>query len=292
MDVPMFCIRCKKATDSTDCEDKTAKNGRLYRCGKCEVCGIKKTNFIKRGETKPSGTTGGGLEVGDEDRPEMEQYAKLSASTYIPKEERQQWLHKEGLTNYLLDEALSDVENTVFYDPEAKKVVYGSRGSVSAKDWLFDDALIASGATTAFELAPRYRSTLKRIDETTKKYADYQPTLTGHSLGSTLISTAGAERNIPFRGFATGSSPMGYGKSFTQRVKKIFRPSQSNWLKENAKTYNVWTDPVSISDTLFPIHDSKHYNISKKKTKNPHSIENFFTPTTGGRMTLRQHCPI
>lgn len=292
----MFCVKCKKNTHTEEpTEEFTAKNGRLCRRGKCVVCSTRKTSFIRGGRPKKvedGAVMGEGLPVDDAERPEMEKYAKFASSTYIPVEEREEFLKKEGMEGFLLDKELSDVENTVFYNPDSKEMVYGARGSVAAKDWLVDDALIATGATNVFNYAPRYRSTKKRIEEARSKYGDYKHHLTGHSLGSTLISTAGSDMKIPFHGFSTGSSPAGWGKSMSEKVKNMFNPNRKKWLTANAKTYNVWTDPVSISDTIFPIWNTKHYNINKKKgVPNPHSILNFYSPTGGGVRKLKKHAP-
>jgi len=290
-DFTSFCVRCKKHTGTNDPTVYTSANGRSMRKGQCAECDSKKSVFVKSGKTRPEDIEGGAISLPDTEREEMEKYAKFASASYVPVEERQQYLHNEGLNDYLLDTTLSDVENSVFYNPESKKVVYSARGSVSAKDWLVDDALIATGHTGLFNAAPRYKSTKARIQQTLEKYPEYSPILSSHSLGSTLTSTAGTELSIPFRGYSTGSSPMGYGKAMMERFKNIFKPSKKKWLEEHSKTYNVITDPISISDTLFPIWGSKHY-YTKAKVTSPHSIENYFKPTKGGRMLLRKHCPL
>ena len=48
----MYCVKCRKVTPTTDDEFVITKNKRLLRVGKCDICGIKKTQFAK----KTSGT--------------------------------------------------------------------------------------------------------------------------------------------------------------------------------------------------------------------------------------------
>jgi len=258
----MFCVKCKKQTETIDETNSTSKNGRNVKKGKCKECGTNKTCFVK-GKPKVAKEEEGQDKIGGaappaegEETEDMEKYAKFSAATYIPKDEREEWLKKEGINNYLLDKDLSDVENTVFYNPETKHMVYGARGSVAAKDWLIDDMAIAAGKKGLFEALPRYKSTKERLKQATQKYSDYKHDAASHSLGATLITTAGTELNVPFHAYSTGSSPAGWGSSVWERTKNIFKPAKKKWLKEHGKTYNVWTDPVSIADTIFPVYDS------------------------------------
>ena len=44
----MFCVKCRKATNTTDLRDAVSKNGRNMKRGKCVVCGTTKTQFRKR----------------------------------------------------------------------------------------------------------------------------------------------------------------------------------------------------------------------------------------------------
>ena len=44
-----YCLKCKKDTESVDLK---IKNGRLMLLWKCDVCGSKKSKFIKEQEAK------------------------------------------------------------------------------------------------------------------------------------------------------------------------------------------------------------------------------------------------
>ena len=43
----MYCVRCKKQTDTTNEQFTTSKNNRRMKRGKCVVCGTTKTQFVK-----------------------------------------------------------------------------------------------------------------------------------------------------------------------------------------------------------------------------------------------------
>ena len=43
----MYCVKCKKATDTSDVQFAVSKNGRNMKREKCVICGTTKTQFIK-----------------------------------------------------------------------------------------------------------------------------------------------------------------------------------------------------------------------------------------------------
>ena len=43
----MYCVKCKKATDTSDVLFVVSKNGRNMKRGMCVICGTTKTQFIK-----------------------------------------------------------------------------------------------------------------------------------------------------------------------------------------------------------------------------------------------------
>ena len=45
----MYCLKCKKVTDTTHLVETVSKNGRLMQQGVCAVCGQRKSKFIKQG---------------------------------------------------------------------------------------------------------------------------------------------------------------------------------------------------------------------------------------------------
>ena len=45
----MYCVKCRKATDTSDVQFTVRKNGRNMKREKCVICGTTKTQFIKGG---------------------------------------------------------------------------------------------------------------------------------------------------------------------------------------------------------------------------------------------------
>ena len=43
----MYCVKCKKQTDTTNERITTTKNNRHMKRGTCVICGINKAQFIK-----------------------------------------------------------------------------------------------------------------------------------------------------------------------------------------------------------------------------------------------------
>ena len=43
----MYCVKCKKATDTSNVQYAVSKNGRNMKRGKCVIRGMTKTQFIK-----------------------------------------------------------------------------------------------------------------------------------------------------------------------------------------------------------------------------------------------------
>ena len=45
----MYCVKCKRITETGDLQNVVSKNGRNMKRGKCVVCKRTKTQFVKRG---------------------------------------------------------------------------------------------------------------------------------------------------------------------------------------------------------------------------------------------------
>ena len=48
----LYCVKCKKYTDTVDIQYAVSKNGKNMKRGRCTECGIIKTQFVKGGKTK------------------------------------------------------------------------------------------------------------------------------------------------------------------------------------------------------------------------------------------------
>ena len=47
-----YCVKCKKDSENIDPKIVRTKNNRLAMQSKCSFCGIKKSRFVKKQETK------------------------------------------------------------------------------------------------------------------------------------------------------------------------------------------------------------------------------------------------
>ena len=47
----MYCLKCRRVTETENITTATSKNGRLMRRGQCITCGNTKTQFMKRDVT-------------------------------------------------------------------------------------------------------------------------------------------------------------------------------------------------------------------------------------------------
>ena len=45
----MFCLKCRRVTETANITTTTSKNGRLMRRSQCVTCGKTKTQFVNRG---------------------------------------------------------------------------------------------------------------------------------------------------------------------------------------------------------------------------------------------------
>ena len=57
----MYCVRCKKKTETTNEQIATTSNNRQMKRGKCAICGTTKTQFIKSSIEKPGKAKGGSI---------------------------------------------------------------------------------------------------------------------------------------------------------------------------------------------------------------------------------------
>ena len=46
----MYCVKCRRVTETENISIATSKNGRLMRRGQCITCGKTKTQFVKKNE--------------------------------------------------------------------------------------------------------------------------------------------------------------------------------------------------------------------------------------------------
>jgi hypothetical protein len=91
-------------------------------------------------------------------------------------------IEKKG---YIKDNELSNHNESVFYNPQSKKLLYNVSGSHNSKDWLVTDFGLALGRLKG---TSRYEEAEKVLNKAKAKYSPKETTLTGHSLSGPIIN--------------------------------------------------------------------------------------------------------
>ncbi|KAJ1631009.1 hypothetical protein T492DRAFT_1115900 [Pavlovales sp. CCMP2436] len=125
----------------------------------------------------------------------------LARASYMPLPQAAEFVKTLG---YTLDTELSRQNTMVFVDANGQPTV-AHRGSVTAKDWLVDDALIAVGAHKNTDRLNLSRSITAAAE---KKYGKPANTV-GHSLGGRLAEQSGAGGQIVTINKAAGLGDIG-----------------------------------------------------------------------------------
>jgi hypothetical protein len=122
--------------------------------------------------------------------------------SYSSLEKTQRKLQPYG---YKLDTALSTKQNKVFIQPESKKLVFTTAGTnpLSARD-IATDAYLAFLGKAGLQSTSRYKESEAVLKKAREKYKGYKKTLSGHSLGSTIVSNL-ANPDEQVKGFGSGS---------------------------------------------------------------------------------------
>ena len=101
--------------------------------------------------------------------------------------------HKLDKQNYKMDNDLSNIEEKVYYNNKTKDVLIGYRGSVNFRnDWLGTDVKLLTGNIKNSE---RYKRSVDVYEKAKQKYHTDKVTLVGDSLGGSLASVVGSDKD-------------------------------------------------------------------------------------------------
>ena len=117
-------------------------------------------------------------------------------SSYGNKKAKQKILN-EG---YVKDKKLSSANQKVFYNPETGNLLFNVAGSRTAKDFLYNDPMLAIGK---LKQTGRYKDAKKTLEKAKEFYNPTNTTVVGHSL-SGAIGAGIASKNDKFYGFNAG----------------------------------------------------------------------------------------
>jgi len=86
---------------------------------------------------------------------------------------------------YIKDNSLSNHNESVYYNPQSKKLLYNVAGSHNAHDWLVTDVGLALGRLKG---TSRYEEAERVLNKAKAKYNPKETTLTGHSLSGAIVN--------------------------------------------------------------------------------------------------------
>jgi len=112
---------------------------------------------------------------------------------------------------YVYDPKLSGKKTAVYVNPETRKVTIAHRGT-DPKDRhdIVNDIALAVGA---FGRTARARKARKKTEEVGRKYAGYEVTQTGHSLGGAVAAAEGKRTGGKVVAFSRGAGVGSIGAS-------------------------------------------------------------------------------
>lgn len=119
-------------------------------------------------------------------------YDALNAS-YMPTNEAKNALQKEG---YQMDTELSNIENKVYHNDKTGDLLIAYRGSKNLKnDWLDTNVKLIQGKLNETE---RYKKSKDVYEKAKSKYHKDNAILVGDSLGGSLASSVGNDKDKIF----------------------------------------------------------------------------------------------
>ena len=117
-------------------------------------------------------------------------------SSYGDKKSKQKILN-EG---YVKDKKLSSANQKVFYNKDTGNLLFNVAGSRTAKDFLYNDPMLAFGG---LKKTDRYKQADKTLSKAKQFYNPTSTTVTGHSLGSSIGANIASKKD-KFLGFNPG----------------------------------------------------------------------------------------
>jgi hypothetical protein len=174
------------------------------------------------------------------------------------------YAHKnKNLGNYEYDNKLSNKHQQVYYNKQNNKMLFNVNGTnpFDYKDIMTDIYLAFGG----LKLTNRYKEAEQTLKNAREKYKPHETTLTGHSMGSSVVSYLGSKgAKDKILTLDKGSSPF----QKTRNIEKSYRTAGDVVSLLNANSKNTTTLPnKNLSTGLIPLDTLNSHNISNIKNE-------------------------
>jgi hypothetical protein len=217
----------------------------------------------------------GGLRGKDENRQTF--YAQMASIPYSnTTQERAVKMKKYKMIGWIQDTDLSNVDVSVLYNPTTKEVVIGISGTrFDDKKNRFRDLRSDVGIALGVSRLGKRNSEVKKVVlATKKKYAGYDITIAGHSLGAKLAQNISKQTGIPAVTYNMGSSPI---DAVGNKISKLFGRDNKeskviHYTTNSVKNKTI--DPISVSSALLK-DNAETVEVKKTNNDNAHSLSQF-----------------
>jgi len=214
---------------------------------------------------------------------EQETYSVFSKAPYDlyyeGREYAQEQLKAYGLTDWTIDNELSDLNSVVLVNPDDKEMVVSYRGTdpTNISDLIADVGIFTGRHRSAIEgvrshFDDRFSKASKKYENAVEKYPDYKVSTTGHSLGGSQALYIGRKHDVPAKVFNAGAS---FSDIIGGLICKSTETCEGN---EKHTIYTTGKDIISISN-LFSNEKIVKVPIKERKDLLYHSLD-YFLPET------------
>lgn len=209
----------------------------------------------------------------------METYSVFSKAPYDLYYEGREYAQKQikdyGLTEWTIDDELSDLNSVVLVNPEDKELVVSYRGTdpTNINDLIADVGIFTGRHRSAVQgirdqFDDRFSKASRKYESATQKYPDYSTSLTGHSLGGSQALYVGRKYDVP-------ASVFNAGASFSDIVGGVICKSTETCEANRQHTiYTTGKDIISISN-LFSNEKIVKVPVEERKDLLYHSLDYF-----------------
>jgi hypothetical protein len=168
-------------------------------------------------------------------------------------------MKKLAKSGYIRDNELSNHNQSVYYSPREKKMIYSIAGTHNLRDVGTDIWLGLGGIKNT----NRYKEAEKNLNKSRDKYKDAHTTIIGHSLGGTIGSYLGS------KGRGDNVISLDKGATIGQKTRNLEKSYRTkgdlvSMFSANAK-HNTNLKNPNIKTGILPIDGLLSHNVSNIK---------------------------